>query len=97
MEEEIKNAKDKMNLTELRLKHKDLLEKIGNCPLSTLDVIEAIESNDCMGVCLEIQRNAASIVDPSKLKILNIIPTFMTIDSFLDSAIFTLDKDGNAI
>ena len=49
-----------------------------------------------MGLGLLIERSEACINDPSLLKITNIIPTFMSADSFLDSATFQLTADPNA-
>lgn len=46
-----------------------------------------------MCLCLDIVRNDACIADPSKLIIKDIIPTFMSGDSFLDAAIFSLPKN----
>lgn len=48
----------------------------------------------CLG--LDIVRTDACIADPTQLKIKDIIPTFMTADSFLDSAIFNLKKNNGA-
>jgi hypothetical protein len=48
----------------------------------------------CLG--LDVGRSEACIADPTRLVIKDIIPTFMTADSFLDSSVFTLNKDGNA-
>ena len=49
-----------------------------------------------MCVCLDVGRSPAAIADPTKLVIKDIIPTFMTSDSFLDSALFNLGKDSTA-
>ena len=69
---------------------------LGPCPLSCYDAIEAIEAGDCMCLCLDVGRSAAAIADPTKLVIKDIIPTFMTSESFLDSAIFHLNKNETA-
>ncbi len=42
----------------------------------------------CIG--LYVTRSEACIADPSRLVIKDIVPTFMTADSFLDSAVFNL-------
>jgi hypothetical protein len=55
-----------------------------------------MESGDCMCLALDVSRSEACIADPSRLVIKDIVPTFMTGDSFLDSAIFSLRKDGEA-
>jgi len=69
---------------------------MGCCPLSCNDIFEAMESGDCMCLALDVSRSEACIADPSRLVIKDIVPTFMTGDSFLDSAIFSLRKDGEA-
>jgi hypothetical protein len=69
---------------------------IGNCPLSCNDLFEALQSGDAMCLGLDIARSEACIADPSRLVIKDIIPTFMTADSFLDSAVFNLRKDSEA-
>jgi hypothetical protein len=80
----------------LKEKYQELSNKIGQCPLSVLDVFEAIEAGTCMCLALDVERSEACIADPSMLKIKQVIPTFMTSDAFMDSSIFTLDKDPNA-
>jgi hypothetical protein len=79
-----------MDFTSLRDKHKSLVDSIGNCPLSVQDVIEVMEDGDCMCLALDISRPETSIVDPTKLVIKKIIPTFMSGDSFLDSTVFSM-------
>jgi hypothetical protein len=49
-----------------------------------------------MCLSLEVERSEACIADPSLLKIKKIIPTFMTAESFIDSTIFSLNKDVHA-
>jgi hypothetical protein len=49
-----------------------------------------------MALALDVGRSEAAISDPSKLVIKDIIPTFMTTDSFLDSAVFSLNKNKDA-
>lgn len=48
----------------------------------------------CLG--LDVGRSEAAIADPTRLLIKDIIPTFMTADSFLDSATFKINKDAMA-
>lgn len=43
-----------------------------------------------------MERSEACIADPSLLKIKAIIPGFMTAESFIDSAVFSLKKDADA-
>ena len=64
--------------------------------MSCNDVFEAMEAGDCMCLALDVARSEACIADPSRLVIKDIIPTFMTGDSFLDSSVFSLRKDAEA-
>jgi hypothetical protein len=82
-----------LDFKDIREKNKDIVDLLGPCPLSCFDAIEAMEAGDCMCLCLDLGRSGAAIADPTKLVIKDIIPTFMTSDSFLDSAIFNLNKD----
>lgn len=89
-DKEINDLKRKLDFAALREQHKELIAQIGECPLSCNDLIESLQAGDCMCLCLDIMRNDACISDPSKLVIKDIIPTFMSADSFLDAAIFSL-------
>ena len=69
---------------------------MASCPLSCNDLIEAMEIGDCMCLGLDVGRSEACIADPTRLVIKNIVPTFMTADSFLDSSVFNLSRDQEA-
>jgi len=43
-----------------------------------------------MCLALDVGRSEAAIADPTKLVIKDIIPTFMSADSFLDSAAYKI-------
>ena len=96
LHKQLKEVTKKFDMNELREKFAKIGEVIGNCPLSCNDVFEAMEANDCMCLALDIGRSEACIADPSRLIIKDIVPTFMTADSFLDSAVFSIRKDGEA-
>lgn len=49
-----------------------------------------------MCLSLQISRSEATIQDPTKLIIRGIVPTYMSLDSFLDSSIFKLKQNQNA-
>lgn len=55
-----------------------------------------MEVGDCFCLALDVGRSEACIADPTRLLIKDIIPTFMSADSFLDSAIFSISKDSSA-
>ncbi len=93
LESELQSISQKTNKESLRTQHGALIEKIGQCPLSVMDTLDCMEDADCMCLSLEIIRPEAAIADPTKLIIKDIIPTFMSASSFLDSAGFTLQRD----
>lgn len=47
----------------------------------------------CLG--LDVGRSEAAVADPTKLVIKDIIPTFMSADSFLDSSAFMISRNGD--
>jgi hypothetical protein len=49
-----------------------------------------------MCLSLSISRTEATIQDPTKLVIKAIVPTYMSLDSFLDASIFKLKQNENA-
>ena len=81
----------------MREKHKDLINMIGTDPLSCNDLIETMESGDCMCIGLDVVRPETAIVDPTKVVIKQIIPTFMSADSFIDSSIFNVKKNDSSL
>jgi hypothetical protein len=84
---------ESLNKEELTAEHGELMEKIGDCPISANSLVDSMMDGDCMGICLDIGRSEATIMDPSKLVIKKVIPTYMSLDSFLDSSIFELKKN----
>ena len=55
-----------------------------------------MEVQDCMCLGLDVGRSEAAVADPSRLVIKDIIPTFMTADSFLDSSAFQIGRNDQA-
>jgi len=55
-----------------------------------MSTIEAMQEADCMCISLTIQRPEAAIADASRLVIIDIIPTYISAESFLQSAQFNL-------
>ncbi len=96
LDKQLKGVTEKFDFKELREKYKDIVDVVASCPLSCNDVIEALEAQDCMCLALDVGRSEAAIADPTKLVIKDIIPTFMTADSFLDSAVWKIQRDANA-
>jgi hypothetical protein len=92
-DQKLKSIKNTLKVEELKLKYKEVVDMIGCCPLSQCDTIELMSQGDCICLCLQISRSEATINDPTKLIIKGIVPTFMSLDSFLDSSIFNLKKN----
>ena len=86
LEKEAIDMTRKMDFKALGEQHKEVIDSIGNCPLSVANTIEALEEQDCMCIALDVVRPEAAIADASRLVIRDIFPTFMTAESFLQSA-----------
>ena len=93
LDSEIDQIVEKLDLDKLRKKHAEILEDIGSCALSCMDVCDALEMGDAMCIGLEVEKPEAAIADPSRLKIKNIVPTYTTSESFLQSAKFNLSQN----
>lgn len=94
LEKEAIDITKKFDFKKLAETHKEVIEDIGNCPLSCMDAMEALEEQDCMCIGLSVQRPEAAIADASRLVIKDIIPTYMTAESFLQSAQFKIQSAG---
>ena len=73
-----------------------MADDIGVCPISQQTGIEALEAKDCMCIGLEISRSEACISDPSRLVIREVYPSFISLDSFLESSIYNLRLNSDA-
>jgi hypothetical protein len=93
LDAQLKKLSKKVDKEDLNTRYKEIIERIGPCPMSQNDVVEGMIEGDCMCVCLQIGRSEATIMDPSKLAIKSIVPTFMSLDSFMESSIFNLKKN----
>jgi len=88
MDAEVDAILEKINIEELRKKHQAISDEIGICALSCVDVFEAVEMGDCMCIGVEVEKPDAAIADPSRLIVKNIVPTYATSESFLQSTKF---------
>jgi len=95
-DQKIKDFVSKLNPTKLREEHKDLSDELGNCFLTTYDVVDSIENNDAFCIGLDVVRSQAAIADPSKLVIKEIFPCFLSADSFVEAALFAVGNDPEA-
>ena len=57
-----------------------------------MNTIEALEEQDCMCIGLSVKRPEAAIADSSRLIINDIYPTYITAESFLQSAQFKIQN-----
>ena len=55
-----------------------------------------MHAKDCICVGLDISRSEACINDPSKLIIREVYPSFISLDSFLESSIYNLKLNSDA-
>lgn len=95
-QQKLKKAVEAIDFEKIKEKHKLLSEDLGNCFVSTSDIFEALEEEDCFCIGLDVGRSEACIADPSRLVIKKIIPCFVTADTFLDAAKFSLKNDTDA-
>ena len=58
------------------------------------DSIECLLNGDCLGIGLSVRRPEAAIADPSRVIIDDIFPTYVSTESFVESAKFKLDNMG---
>jgi len=70
--------------------------KLGQCPISQCGVVDLMRNKDCMCIGLSVKRSEATISDPTKLIIVNVFPVYMSLDSFLESAIYNLRLNQDA-
>ena len=75
---------------------KKISDSLGVCPVSQASVIDALKEKDCMCIGLEISRSEATINDPSRLIIRELLPCFISLDSFLESSIYNLKINQDA-
>ena len=64
----------------------------GTCIISCNNYIDALENCDCLCLTLDIERPEAAIMDPSRVIIKNINPSFITAETFLDAVKFSLEN-----
>jgi len=93
LDSEIDQIVKKLDMDKLREKYKKIAEEIGDCCLSCNDVFDAMEDGDAMCIGLDIDRPEAAIADASRLVIKRIVPTYATVESYLQAAKFKMSKD----
>ena len=91
LEKECKAIIKKYDFKKITADNLKILDDVGSCAFSCMDTVEAIQDTDCMCIGLSVNRPEAAIADPTRLVIRDIIPTYLTADSFLESAKFKID------
>ena len=76
--------------------NKEVIDLVGDCPLTWLSALEAIQEGDCLGIWLDVARSEAAIMDPNQLIVKDVIPTFMSWNAYLDSAAYNLERQSTA-
>ena len=84
------------DFSELSTKYQDIIDQIGDCHMTCLNAVEAIEEGDCLGLCLDVTRSEAAIADPNQLVVKDVIPCFMSCSAYLESAAYNLERQSNA-
>ena len=77
-------------MDKIRKDNEAVIDQIGNCIFSVMSAADAIEEADCMCIALNVHRPEAAIADASRLVVKEIIPSYITAESFLQSAKFHL-------
>lgn len=96
LENEVSGLVKRMNFETIKNTHSAIAQELGQCPFTLLTAIEAMETGDCFCVGLRVTRPEAAIADASRLVILDVFPSYLSLDSFLESASFQISKDHEA-
>jgi hypothetical protein len=81
----------KLDIPKIEAEQKSLIEEVGDCIYSCQNTLDLIQEGDCMCLGLSISRPEAAIADPTRLVIKEITTTYISADSFLNSAKFNLE------
>ena len=90
LQKQLDEEHSSIDFEKVGIDRKEFIDQIGICTISQMDTLECLKEKDCMCLGLEISRSEATINDPSKLIIREVHPTFLSLDSFLESSIFNL-------
>lgn len=93
MEKRVENIVSKVDFAKLREENET--PNLDTCFCSCMNWIEALEDGDCLGIALDIARNEIAIMDPSKLLVRAIRPSFITASSFIDSVEYAVNHKGD--
>ena len=96
LDAQIKEKVGKFDYEKIASENQDIINTIGDWPLTCLNALEAIKEGDWLGICLDVARSEAAIADPSQLIVRDVIPTFMSCSAYMDSAAFNLERESTA-
>lgn len=96
LDKQIQDKIEHFDFDKLAQDHQDIIDLVGDCPLTCLNAIEAMQEGDCLGICLDVARSEAAIADPNQLIVKDVVPTFMSCSAYLDSAAYNLGRTTNA-
>ncbi|KAJ4457950.1 hypothetical protein PAPYR_6482 [Paratrimastix pyriformis] len=69
---------------------------VGPCIMSCLNWRDAVLDGDALCIGLDIGRSQACIADPSQLTIKAVSATFVSVESFLDSVLYSVERNEHA-
>ena len=96
LKKELEDYVKTLDLAKIEEENKNVCDEIGNWFLTTKNVTECIQDQDCICIWLDIRRSEATIADPTKLVVKSIVPYYLSADAFIEAAQFTLSKDTEA-
>lgn len=96
LDDQIKKKVESFDISRITEENQEIIDFVGDCPLTCLNASEALEEGDCLGICLDIARSTATIADPNQLIVKDVIPTFMCCSAYLDSAAYNLERSATA-
>ena len=85
-----------MDFAKIEAEQQAVINRVGDCPMSVCNTLDLIKNKDCMCIGLSISRSEACIADPTRLRIKEVFPAYMSLDSFLESSIYNLKLNQDA-
>ena len=95
IDKELAEIVAKQDAAKIQEQNKEVIEDVGDCAFSVMNAAEAMQESDCMCISLSVERPESAIADPTKLIVKDVFPTYITADSFLQSAQFNISQNGD--
>ena len=96
LETQIHEMLKEFDFNKIAQENQEVIDLVGDWPLTWLTAIEAIQEGDCLGIWLDVARSEAAIADPNQLIVKDVIPTFMSWSAYLESAAYNLERQSTA-